>query len=178
LRAKLLSLRARNLNEFWHTYNNIKHIFEKDKTNNLFCLHAMQNHTRWTLNSSSSIVKHCQNMLNNNKLVWMRVYYGYIFGKRFTKKYKLNIIIVQEANLNLKRELCYSWKYLTLYWVFLYLAADEILILEVAIEYCLFVTSIYIESISKRNFIVVVLYILLQEVTKGMRGTTHFLLRV
>jgi hypothetical protein len=44
--------------------------------------------------------------------------------------------------------------------VFLYLAADEILILEVAIEYCLFVTSIYIESISKRNFIVVVLYIL------------------
>jgi hypothetical protein len=32
--------------------------------------------------------------------------------------------------------------------------------LEVAIEYCLFVTSIYFESISKRNFIVVVLYIL------------------
>jgi hypothetical protein len=44
--------------------------------------------------------------------------------------------------------------------VFLYLAADEILNLEVAIEYCLFVTSIYIKSISKRNFIVVVLYIL------------------
>lgn len=44
--------------------------------------------------------------------------------------------------------------------MFLYLAADEILILEVAIEYCLFVTSIYIESISKLNFKVVVLFIL------------------
>ena len=108
LKDRSFALKCRcPFNNFYYSINGkwIKIIFEKDKTNNLFCLHAMQNHTRWTLNSSSSIVKHCQNMLNNNKLVWMRVYYGYIFGKRFTKKYKLNIIIVQEANLNLKREL-------------------------------------------------------------------------